>query len=274
LEDIQSYIESGILELYVLGDITPQERLQVEEMAAKHPAIRTELNEIEQSMELYAVENAIEPAGHLREKIMNSLVTNLGDDQTFSAPIEVPTAKVVDLPARNTVNFYKYAFAACLALLLASVVALVSLYNKLQESGNVIAALQSNNRQFANTVSLKEGELQVLEDKSFKFVTLSATPHAPAQTQVTVAWSPANKKVWIDLRSLKMPVNDSTHQYQLWALVGGKPVDLGVFDKTTDSTDMKEMKSIASAQAFAVTLEPRGGSPAPTMNEMMVLGKF
>ena len=72
-----------------------------------------------------------------------------------------------------------------------------------------------------------------------------------------------------------MPVNDKDHQYQLWALVGGKPIDLGVFDKSPkDTTDMKEMKSIASAEAFAVTLEPRGGSINPTMNEMMVLGKF
>jgi anti-sigma-K factor RskA len=47
-----------------------------------------------------------------------------------------------------------------------------------------------------------------------------------------------------------------------------------VFDKTSDSTDMKPMKSTAEAQAFAVTLEPRGGSASPTMNEMMVLGKF
>ena len=78
----------------------------------------------------------------------------------------------------------------------------------------------------------------------------------------------------LDMADLKLPANDKDHQYQLWALVGGKPVDLGVFDKTaTDSTiDMKEMKSLALAQAFAVTLEPRGGSVNPTMDQMMVVG--
>jgi len=40
LEDIKAYIESGILELYVLGDVTPEEKLQVEAMAAKHPAYK------------------------------------------------------------------------------------------------------------------------------------------------------------------------------------------------------------------------------------------
>jgi anti-sigma-K factor RskA len=37
---------------------------------------------------------------------------------------------------------------------------------------------------------------------------------------------------------------------------------------------MKEMRSIASADAFAVTLEPRGGSQSPTMSEMVAIGKF
>ena len=76
------------------------------------------------------------------------------------------------------------------------------------------------------------------------------------------------------MATAKMPSNDKEHQYQLWALVAGKPVDLGVFDSDTTSRDMKEMKSITLADAFAVTLEKRGGSPTPTMDEMMVIGKF
>ena len=36
VEDIKLYIESGILELYILGDVTHDEKLQVEEMALKH----------------------------------------------------------------------------------------------------------------------------------------------------------------------------------------------------------------------------------------------
>jgi hypothetical protein len=273
LKEIQSYIESGILELYLLGDVTPAEKTEVEEMAAKHPAVKAELDEIEKSMELYAEANAIEPAGHLRDKILNSMLTNFAYDSGFVDHDDVPENVVSIVPAKST-NFYKYAFAACLALLLASGIALFSLYNKLQYSNNQIAALQLNNSKFANTVSLKEGELQVLQDSSFHFIKLNAVPKAPPKSQMTIAWSPANKKVWVDLRSLKVAANDSTHQYQLWALVGGKPVDLGVFDKAADSTDMKEMKSIASADAFAVTLEPRGGSASPTMSTMVVMGKY
>jgi len=273
LEDIKAYIESGILELYVLGDVTPEEKRQVEEIAAKHPAIKAELGEIERSMELYAEANAVEPAADLRERILNSIVTNYADDSTFDEQSEYPAAKVARITPAGVYTFYKYAFAACLVLLLVSIAGLVSMYNRLQESNNQIASLQLNNQHFANTVSLKDGELEVLQDASFRFLKLYGTANTP-QSQVTVAWSPVKKKVWIDMRSLKMPANDAGHQYQLWALVGKKPVDLGVFDKAVDSTDMKEMKSTAYADAFAVTLEPRGGSASPTMDKMMVIGKF
>jgi len=274
VEDIKAYIESGILELYVLGDVTPDEKARVEEMAAKHPAIKAELDEIERSMEAYARENAVAPADDLRERILNSLVTNYGDDSTFDKEMQETGAKVVPMVQPKTYNFYKYAFAACLVLLLASVAALISTYNKLQDSNVQIASLQSSNSKFAKIVNLKLGELQVYQDASFKFLKLQGTAKSP-QSQMTVAWSPARKKVWIDLHTLDVPANDNAHQYQLWALVGNKPVSLGVFDKTAaDTSDMKEMQSTASADAFAVTLEPNGGSKSPTMDQMVVIGKF
>jgi len=276
LEDIKAYIESGILELYVLGDVTPEERAQVEAMAQKHPAIKAELFEIERSMELYAEENAVETSEDLRNRVLNSLVVNLGDDRTFGSTrtaVEKEDNVIIPISRARSNTFFKYAFAACLALLLVSIVALISVYNKLQESNNLVASLQSQNQRFANQTSLMDNELAIFHDSSFKMLKLQGTPKSPS-SKLMVAWSPVKKKVMIDMTNADMPANDKDHQYQLWALVGGKPVDLGVFDADTTSKGMKEMKSIASADAFAVTLERRGGSPTPTMDQMMVIGKF
>lgn len=277
MEDIKTYIESGILELYVLGDVTPDEKLQVEEMASRHPAIKAELADIERSMELFAAENAVEPAPQMRDRVLNSLLTNFGDDNNFpsSKPKTEPIKdNVVEMPVRTTNSFYKYAFAACLALLIVSVAALVSLYSKLQDANTQLVALNSTNQHFSKTVNYMDRQLNMYRDTSFKVIKLKGTANLPSGL-VVVAFSPAKKKVVIDMTDLKMPVNDKDHQYQLWALVGKKPVSLGVFDKTeSDSTGMKEMKSIDLAQAFAVTREPRGGSINPTMSEMMVIGNL
>jgi len=273
VEDLKAYIESGILELYVLGDVTPAEKLQVEEMASKHPAIKAELDDIERSMELYAEENAIEPSEHLRSRILGSLLTNFGDDNNFPTPTHLEREKVVVMQPEKETNFYKYAFAACLALLLASAVALYNLYSRLNDTNTQLSAMQAQNQHFSNTVSAKDSELNLLRDTSYKLIHLRGTAKSP-ESIMTVAFSPSKQKVVIDMEGLKLPANDQTHQYQLWALVGGKPVDLGVFDATADSSGFKNMKAIASADAFAVTLEPRGGSASPTLSEMVVLGKY
>ena len=38
----REYIESGILELYVFGKLSEEEKLAVQQMAADNPAIRTD----------------------------------------------------------------------------------------------------------------------------------------------------------------------------------------------------------------------------------------
>ncbi|XHR95070.1 anti-sigma factor domain-containing protein [Mucilaginibacter sp. UC70_90] len=275
MEDLKAYIETGILELYVLGDVTPAEKLQVEELASKHPAIKAELDEIERSMELYAGENAIEPSEHLRSRILGSLLTNFGDDNDF--PTQTHTERenvVVTQPDKEKeINFYKYAFAACLVLLLASAVVLYNLYNRLNDTNTRLNAMQLQNQHFSTTVSAKDNELNLLRDTSYKLIRLKGTEKSP-ESVMTVAFSPSKQKVVIDMEGLKLPANDQAHQYQLWALVGGKPVDLGVFDATADSSGFKNMKAIASADAFAVTLEPRGGSASPTLSQMVVMGKY
>lgn len=283
MEDIKAYIESGILELYVLGDVTPGERLQVEEMASRHPVIKAELEEIERSMELFADENDVEPSAQLRDRVLNSLLTNFGDDSNFPTKHPQPapplmdnviTDNVINIPATRSSNFYKYAFAACLALLIASILTLLSVYNKLQDANTQLIALNSANQKFSKTVNFMGHQLNIYRDTSFKVIKLKGTANLPNGLML-VAFSPTKKKVIIDMADLKMPVNDKAHQYQLWALVGKKPVSLGVFDKTeADSAVMKEMKSVEIANAFAVTREPRGGSVNPTMSEMMVIGNL
>ncbi|GAA4320612.1 anti-sigma factor [Mucilaginibacter gynuensis] len=276
MEDIKAYIESGILELYVLGDLTQAEKVQVEEMASKHPEVKAELDAIEASLEYYASAHAIEPTEKQRHRVLNSLLITFSDDNNFPGrtvdhtPVE---DNVVPFNSPKTVNFYKYAFAACLALLIVSVVALLNVYNRLQDSNSTIASLNLQNQRFSNRVNLVDRQLSVFRDTSYKFIKLQGTPHSPASAMM-VAWSPVKKKVVIDMATLKLPANDKDHQYQLWAIVNGKPVDLGVFDAAladNEDADMKEMKEVAVPQAFAVTLEPRGGSVNPTMDQMMVI---
>ena len=78
-----------------------------------------------------------------------------------------------------------------------------------------------------------------------------------------------SKKVFLEIKNL--PDAPTGKQYQLWAIVDGKPVDMGMYSAKEDST-VQEMKSVDNAQAFAITLEKEGGNATPTMEEMYVMG--
>lgn len=278
MEDLKAYIESGILEMYVFGDLPEAERMHVEEMLAKHPEVKAEVAEIEKVLELTSDAYGIEPSENVREKTFNLL---------FPANVEPekPEATVHNLNVRDDKviylkpnNFYKYGFAASIILLAGSVAAIVSLTNKLKDTHSQLIAATQQNQTFANQVNFLDKKLEsstsmlgIYRNPDYKLVKLAGTAFSP-KSAMTVAWNPKASKVIIDKQSLALPQNDAEHQYQLWALVDGKPVNLGVFDAGKDSAGVQNMKSIAIAQAFAVTLEPRGGSASPTMDQMMVMG--
>jgi hypothetical protein len=262
VEDIKQYIESGILELYVLNDLTPAEKLEVQK----------EIEEISETMELLAEEHAIEPREELRAIVLNQLLTNdTNKTVADSKPVDEEEKKIIPLKTASTTQFYKYAFAASIALLLVSLISLFNIYNRLQDSRQQLVALQAQNQKFANQVKFQEKELNFVADTSSRVLKLKGMPFSPA-SKLLIAWNPKKKQLLINKKASALPENDSNHQYQLWAIVQAKPVSLGVFDVSRTDSVMESMPSVNNASAFAVTLEPRGGSKEPTMKQMMVMG--
>ncbi len=73
---------------------------------------------------------------------------------------------------------------------------------------------------------------------------------------------------------LRLPPPPSDKQYQLWVIVDGTPADMGVFEAILTGNTLQEIPFVENPQAFTVTLEKRGGSPTPTLEEMVVIGNF
>jgi len=82
-------------------------------------------------------------------------------------------------------------------------------------------------------------------------------------------WNKTSGEVHIDIGNLPKALEGM--QYQLWALKDGQPIDAGVFE-ISDVDKIQKVKSITAAQAYAVTLEKRGGSVSPSLEAMYVFG--
>lgn len=280
MEEAKAYIESGKLELYVLGQLTAEEQLEVEEMAKRYPTVKEEINAIEIALEQYAMEHAIQPTLGLEQRIFAQL-SAASKTPVTTEPVIKKEAVVVPLypDHTGTVKTLRFALAACAVLLVVSVFSLYNAHHKLAVANDQIVSLNQSKERFAATVSFMKDENEDLQqiasmsaDPTWTTVKLAGTKIAP-EANMVVYWHKKGQHVMVDNTRMALPQNDESHQYQLWALVNGKPVDLGVFDaKAEPKKLLVAMKEIGTAQAFAVTLEKRGGSINPTMEKLVAMG--
>jgi len=281
VEESKAYIETGILELYVLGQLNAHEQREVEEMAAKYPEIKGEISAIEIAMEQYAIKHAMQPTAGLDKQIFEKILAEKpAVKETVSTPVQ--EAKIIPLTpdkSASTIKLLRFSLVACIGLLVVSTAALYSAHDKLNTANQQIASLSLDKEKFAATVSFMKGENKDLQeiatissDPTWTLVKLAGTKISP-QAKMMVYWHRKGQHVMVDNTKMALPKNDADHQYQLWAIVNGKPVDLGVFDATAEPKKLLvTMKEVGNAQAFAVTLEKRGGSISPTMEKMIAMG--
>ncbi|MEJ0031715.1 MAG: anti-sigma factor [Bacteroidota bacterium] len=78
--------------------------------------------------------------------------------------------------------------------------------------------------------------MQIINNPAFQRVVMKGTP-AAKEALATVYWNQTSQEVFLSVQNLKALAQDQ--QYQLWAIVDGKPVDMGVFDNTTALLKMK-----------------------------------
>ena len=84
----KEYIESGILELYILGITSEDETKAVEMMASSDPAVKQEIVLISASLESYAMANAIDPNPIIRPFLLATIdyTERLKDGEPVSVP--------------------------------------------------------------------------------------------------------------------------------------------------------------------------------------------
>lgn len=267
--DIKEYISSGILESYVLGSASEQERREVECISSIYPEIRQELDALSRSLEKYAEANAVEPPSHLRDKIFAEI--NLTETKR-----EKSGAKVISIESaqKSPRQFGYWLAAASAVLLVVSSVLFINLSNKNSELASAMQEKQKLNEALAKISSemqIVHEQMAMLNNPDNKKVVMKGTDNHPGML-ASVLWNTQNHQVYLSVNNLPQPPSDK--QYQLWAIVDGKPVDMGVFDVSADSSMYHKMGAAENAQAFAVTLENKGGSPVPTMSAMYVVGQI
>ena len=259
-------------------------------MAAQHEEVRAEIQRIEETYEALAYQLPVTPRATLKDDILNRLAPLEGDSSDAAQPIPThqvrpsqgsdPSALRQPESQRKQRSLLPFQLGIAASLLIALAAAAAALYfrSQWQETEQELRETIAQNQEVASQyetaserVQRLENDLSIVASSDYQQIALSGTDVSP-NSSARVYWNPSASQVYLNSGNLPVPPEDK--QYQLWAIVDGTPVSAGVFDVTEGPTvPLQEMNiSIAQASAFAITLEPRGGSEAPTLAAMYVQG--
>jgi hypothetical protein len=219
------------------------------------------------------MKNAITPPVEVKKKIMAALNQEKQSATPGLSYIEDRKEAPV-IPLTNTYK-WKTIAAASVILFIASSFLNYYLYHQYSNNKEAYQALQSEretlqvNNQMYQT-QLKEWQLAAMMMADTGMATVKMHSIKGKDDAATVFWNKRSKDVYVMVN--KLPEPRTGKQYQLWAMVDGKPVDAGLLDPSCVS--VCKMKNIPKAEAFAITLEKEGGNRAPNLKAIYVMGSI
>lgn len=266
--DIQSYISSGIIEQYALGNL-PKEEASILECVMKNNAeVAAAVFEAQKVLEELSLLQKVEPPVELKSQIFAKLnfeksSSAIAITESISAvEREIKPEKEIKI-SRSQNNYAWWIAAASLVLMIGLGWSIFENNSKVDK----IIALAKNNSELENKLNKVQQQNDIIVNS--QIIDLKGVESKPGML-ASVYWD-KSKNVYLSLKNL--PQAPAGKQYQLWAIVDGKPLDAGVYDQNNPEK-LQKMKSIENAQAFAITLENEGGSLTPTMDQMYVIGEI
>lgn len=262
--DINAYIESGILELYVAGQLNDLENEEVYQLMLKHPKILQEVLEIEAAVIKLTASVSPKPSQYIYELIKKQLGFVTTND-----------SKVVSI-VKSKYNWLTYCSIAAAILLGAGLFWSINQNRALEsqisdaEVENSYLGVQAEDAR--KKLVATENILKAIRDKDVISVPLGGQGDF-ANTYAKVYWNKKENRIYLDAQGL--PDAPEGKVYQVWSLTLDPltPTSLGTIDDfNDDQTKIFNMRNANESQAFGITLEPEGGSKTPTMEQLYTLG--
>lgn len=275
--DIKDIIASGVVESYVLGLASEKEAKAVECLSKIYPEIQDEIIRCSETVERLAVKGAVNPPVTLKESIL-AAISGIDQESPLTSVISNSENVVKFNPNTKGYNSWKYvAVAASLAFLFVSGVYLFlrAEYSKVETALNeVLGDVNFYETELKKLNELVAEKLLIeafVKDADLKSLVLGGTDYKP-DAHATILYKKNDDELLLHIAGL--PNASEGKQFQLWAIVDGTPMSLGVVnrDSIIYKTLLPDNMDRNKIQAFAITLEDEGGKPMPTMEELHVIG--
>lgn len=245
-DKIRIFLDTDLLEKYLLGTTTLEESQQVERYIAMYPEVRETYDELQENLEAFAKLHALKTPEGLKTRILGRIRAQQAGRRKFQ----------------------RYAIAATFAALIFA----GSSYFFYNQNQN----LQQENTIVNNKIKTLEADMRSqLEDVRNQFIVLNnpstrkfmVNGNKKARELKAVAYiNPVKKLSYINVRNLPNLPEDQC--YQMWAEVNGKMVNLGVIRDIQDKDKLLALPYAEDAVSY-ITIEPKGGNDTPTVQNIV-----
>lgn len=245
--DSKTFITSGLLDKYLVGETTSKESLEVEYYISKSKGIEAAYKTLQNNLELVAFANAKEAPKYILSNILEAI-----DEKP-----------VVALKQKSRAPWILYGIAASF---IAALFAVASFYlytqNQalLNENHTIVDEIYdlrsdiTNNNSKLNALSKQFSQLN--NPETAKYVLKG---NKRAKNLQTVAYiNPKEKTSMIDVVSL--PSLPQNQEYQIWAAMQGKMVNLGILNET--DRRLQQIPYTEDALGLSITIEQKGKAPS------------
>jgi anti-sigma-K factor RskA len=242
--------------LHALGATTPDEAAAIELAMRSDPALAAEVAAHRATATALATSSTVAPSPALRGQLLAAIAR---EPARKAAPGATRSALSASRQVPRAPAWMTGALAASLILALglgSYGLQLRSELAGLRASSEVLAERLEQREQMFNTVLEAERELYVLHLVS------DAGPTGPG---IQLFWNAKQGRAVAHV--FRLDPAPAGKDYQIWALVNGKPVSVKVFNSDPDGHALVASFGVpgpAGVTALLVSLEPKGGSPLPT----------
>ncbi|RSK42036.1 anti-sigma factor [Mangrovimonas spongiae] len=246
-DKITTFLNSDLLEKYLLGDTTSAETEMVETYISKYPEVEQAYNTLQDNLEIMAKYNAVDAPKTILNNVLNELDTK---------PVKTLATK-----KKPSKKWFQYSIAASVATIAFATLS-YTLYQQNQ-------ALKHENQVVVDEIFDLRNDIEnnnsKLDDLMRQFMKLNNPDtekyvlrgNDRAKNLKTVAYiNPKEKTSMIDVVSLpKLPENQT---YQIWAEVQDRMVNLGILDEA--DRKLKTIPYMEDALGLSITIEDKENS--------------
>lgn len=257
---LQALDEEGVREFEAMLKEASEEQLQL------YHNMRTSANQLS-----FTIEGS-EPPADIKKKLLASLKTENDDFDEENKGVIVSEEKDLDDTAAENegreFNWPVFTLAASVALLIICLSLIFYSFNlssQLDRKEEEIAQQQEVISELQTDILQKNELLTVLESQEVEIISMSGMQSNPDGFG-KIIWSSKSGNALIQVAN--MPVTKEDNVYQLWIISNNKYIPAEVFSVNSEGEGffkIEQMNNVKQqADAFAVTIEPEGGSPQPT----------